>query len=207
MPVHLDNATDAVLITLSSNANDATAVSFDPGSAIASIQWVTNAGHFEWAGDDNTDTSAHAFPVAADTIVEETLPDGGQQSDRQRSCWTVTLDDNPSSGDGFTVTDGTNTQVFRFGAGGDVTVTIGGSAAATLDSLVTDFNGSTITGNAQEHPRTTTRMDVIGTGTVALRFFDIVGDITIEDLGRARQVAYLGSGTASTVVHVLTRGA
>lgn len=206
MPVHLDNQEDNVKVTLSGTQNLATAFSFDRGMKKFTYLFVTNAGLFSWPGDDNTDISAHAVPIATDTLIEEGSA-GQTQSDRQRSCLTITLEDNPSSGDGFTLKDGTNTVVFRFGAGGDVTVTIGGSTAATLDNLVTDINAATLTANSQEHPKTDTRADVIGeAATALLAFQDVVGNITIEDLGRNRQIVYLASGTASTVAHVSSLG-
>jgi len=48
---------------------------------------------------------------------------------------------NPSSGDQVIVSDGSTTRTYGMGTGGDVTVTIGGTAAITMQNLVTAING------------------------------------------------------------------
>jgi trimeric autotransporter adhesin len=48
---------------------------------------------------------------------------------------------NPTSGDQVVISDGSTTRTYGLGAGGDVTVTIGGSAAVTMQNLVSAING------------------------------------------------------------------
>ncbi|KKM08568.1 hypothetical protein LCGC14_1723620 [marine sediment metagenome] len=211
MPVHLDETSGQqnVKFTLSSTTNLATAVSLPNAADIFTFLFVTNAGQFSWTGtDDVAIPGLHGIPIATDTLTEEENPDH-VESDRQRSCVAFGLDDNPSSGELITLNDGNgNVVIFGFGSGGDVTVTIGGSAAATATNWAGDINSSALEVNSAVNPETDTQVDVIGDAAVnQITAVNSSADITVTDLGRDRTIIYLAATTVSTVTHVLTRGA
>ena len=210
MPVHLDetSAQQNLKFTLSGTTNLATAVSLPRGAKEFSFLFVTNDGQFSWTGTDNVAIPGlHGFPITADSSAEEESPKHAE-SDRQRSCAECTLTDNPTAGELITVNDGNgNVVIFGFDSGGDTQVTIAGTAALTAANLVTDLNASALEVYAAVHPKTDTRVDIIGTGAANnITFSGITGDITTTAFGRGRTIIYLAATTVSTVVHVLTRG-
>lgn len=208
MPVIMDDANTEIAITLSSSINLATAVALHPDAKVFTLKFVTNAGLFSHGGtEDNVSILAQGYPIAADSDAEEETLAKRILKYRRDIGYTV-LNDQPTSGELVTFSDGVNTVIFGFGAGGDVQVVIGADRDATLANLVTALNVSAVNIRTSIHPKIADRLDYMSTvygETITVTPGD--GDITTIPLGDKRQIIFLASGVGATVAHVLTRGA
>lgn len=99
---------------------------------------------------------------------------------------------NPVSGDTLVVKNAGATRTYGFGAGGDVTVTIGAGPAATMTNLVTAINGD---GSAQWGAVMTTDLEGVGSGSVVI----------LEDAvaGAKSTLRAYGSWTTPTSPHLV----
>jgi hypothetical protein len=81
--------------------------------------------------------------VIAGGQVKELLLHEDQLNDAEGILASVAfyIANNPTSGDQVILTDGTTTRSYGFGTGGDVTVTIGATAADTMQNLATAIEG------------------------------------------------------------------
>ena len=95
------------------------------GAQVPNADWVLtqSAAGVQWK-----------FPVLVDAML-------GSTTDDVKQAGVMWLLNNPTSGDDLKVTDGSTTRTYGFGAGGDVTVTIGATASDTMDNLAAAITG------------------------------------------------------------------
>lgn len=120
-----------------------------PAAAVLTRPLVYNklliAGGYEtspWTANADANVSNESYLVTKKKLYEELLT-GSQLSSTQgiTAALQFYLTAQPSSGDLLTIKDGGTTRTYGFGTGGDTTVTIGGSVAATMANLVTAIQG------------------------------------------------------------------
>ncbi len=133
------------------------------GGGYATSPWQVYA-------DDNFDDQTHEL---VKTMLRETVLTSAQLSNTQGIKGAIQFYStvNPSSGESVAFTDGTVTRTYGFGTGGDVTVTIGGSAGATMTNLAAAVNGD---GSATFGATVTTQLPPNGAAVVIHE--DTVGD-------------------------------
>jgi hypothetical protein len=95
-----------------------------------------------WAAYSNAPFDANSA-LFTKTRLREAILASAQLSNTQgiKGAIQVYLTTQATSGDTLTLTDGSVSRTYGFGTGGDVTVTIGGSVAATMTNLVASITG------------------------------------------------------------------
>lgn len=129
--------------TVAAEYNLGTAVSIPESGAVLKPYLIGGYHNTPWG-----DTTANPAVVAAVAVATKIKPKEEvlsllQLSDTEGvlAATPIWFSSNPLSGHLLTVTDGVTTRTYGFGAGGDVTVTIGGTVAATRSNLTASING------------------------------------------------------------------
>ncbi len=120
----------------------AVGVRTQPAAQVNDIVMVGGYNGHQWAVKGSFDVYASSRRIRKISSEGDLLVQG-QLSNSQGvlAAMVVNITTQPASGNLLRIGDGTTTRSYGFGSGGDVTVTIGGSIAATSANLVTAVNG------------------------------------------------------------------